>query len=43
MEVEEETREEPANQLDESSLNQTGFLLARLRELREWQREQEDR
>ena len=43
MEVEKENRGEPASQLEESSLNQTGFLLARLRELREWQREQEDR
>ena len=43
MEVEKETRGEPANELDDSSLNQTGFLLARLRELREWQKEQEDR
>lgn len=44
MEVEEETkRGEPAHHLDESGLNQTGFLLAKLRELREWQKEQEDR
>ncbi len=28
---------------DESTLNQTGFLLARLKELREWQKLQEDR
>jgi hypothetical protein len=44
MEVERRIKEEEVNEDEgEATLNQTGFLLARLKELREWQREQEEK